>query len=53
MKNKNQGLADNQEGKFILNESGTSISTDEVEGVDLPLTSANAPDSKKETEAKR
>jgi hypothetical protein len=27
-KNKNKGLADNQEGEFILNESGTSVSID-------------------------
>jgi len=25
---KNKGLADNQEGEFILNESGTSVSID-------------------------
>ena len=27
-KNKNKGLADNQEGEFILNESGTSVTVD-------------------------
>lgn len=31
-KDKNKGLADTQEGEFILNESGTSISID----ADLP-----------------
>ncbi|MCW3108650.1 MAG: hypothetical protein JWQ09_3156, partial [Segetibacter sp.] len=31
-KDKNKGLADIQEGEFILNESGTSVSID----VDLP-----------------
>ena len=29
---KNKGLADNQDGEIILNESGTSISTDAAEG---------------------
>jgi hypothetical protein len=32
MDNNNKGLADNQDGEIILNESGTSISTDVVEG---------------------
>ncbi len=36
MNDKNKGLADNQEGEIILNESGTSITTDKVEGVDIP-----------------
>lgn len=27
-KEKNKGLADNQDGEFILNESGTSVSID-------------------------
>jgi len=27
---KKKGLADNQDGEFILNESGTSVSTDKV-----------------------
>ena len=36
MDKKNKGLADNQDGEFILNESGTSVSTDQVEGVDIP-----------------
>ncbi len=31
MQNKNKGLADNQDGEFILNESGTSVNTDNVE----------------------
>jgi hypothetical protein len=31
MDKKNKGLADNQEGEFILNESGTSVNTDNVE----------------------
>jgi len=29
---KNKGLADNQDGEIILNESGTSISTNAAEG---------------------
>ena len=33
---KDKGLADAQEGEFILNETGTSVSTDQVEGVDIP-----------------
>ena len=32
MDKKNKGLADNQDGEFILNESGTSVSTDTIEG---------------------
>jgi hypothetical protein len=31
MEKKNKGLADNQEGEIILNESGTSVTTDVVE----------------------
>ncbi len=31
MENKKKGLADTQDGEFILNESGTSVSTDNVE----------------------
>ena len=34
-----KGLADAQEGEFILNESGTTISTDPVEGIDVPALS--------------
>jgi len=30
MMEKKKGLADNQDGEFILNESGTSVSTDKV-----------------------
>lgn len=36
MEKNNKGLADNHEGEFILNESGTSVSIDPVEGVDVP-----------------
>jgi len=32
-----KGLADTQEGEFILNESGTAVSTDPVEGLDIPV----------------
>ncbi|HEX8355900.1 MAG TPA: hypothetical protein VF610_00730 [Segetibacter sp.] len=31
MDNKNKGLADNQEGDFVLNESGTTVNIDNVE----------------------
>lgn len=33
----NKGLADNQEGEFILNESGTSVSTDHTDEKDRPI----------------
>jgi hypothetical protein len=36
MEKNKKGLADTQEGDFILNESGTAVSTDAVEGVDIP-----------------
>lgn len=35
MEKKNEGLADAQEGEFILNESGTSVSIDPIEDVDI------------------
>ena len=38
MDKNNKGLADTNEGEFILNESGTSVSVDPVEGVDIPET---------------
>lgn len=43
MEDKKHGLADMQEGEFILNESGTSVSTDKVEGVDTPAENQDAP----------
>lgn len=36
MEKDKKGLADTQDGEFILNESGTAVSTDSVEGVDIP-----------------
>lgn len=39
MNEKNKGLADAQEGEFILNESGTAVSIDSVEGIDAPALS--------------
>ena len=36
MEKEKKGLADAEEGEFILNESGTSVSTDQVEGLDVP-----------------
>lgn len=53
MNKKNQGLADNQDGEFILNESGTSVSTDQVEGVDLPIAPETNAKEKKEDEERR
>ncbi len=38
MEKNSKGLADAQKGEFILNESGTTVSTDPVEGIDIPLT---------------
>ncbi len=37
MEKAEKGLADAQEGEFILNESGTAVSTDPVEGLDIPV----------------
>ena len=37
-KNNKGGLADMQNGDFILNESATAVSIDPVEGVDIPET---------------
>lgn len=37
MSKANKGLADADEGEFILNESGTSVSVDSVEGIDEPI----------------
>ena len=36
MEKEKKGLADAEEGEFILNESGTTVSTDQVEGIDTP-----------------
>jgi hypothetical protein len=52
MEKKNHGLADNQDGEFILNESGTSVSTDDVEGLGIPIKPNVIGDSKKDTEKK-
>jgi hypothetical protein len=52
---KNKGLADTQEGEFILNETGTSVSTDQVEGLDTPAPATDEPgdkgDEKKDSQA--
>lgn len=50
MEKKNKGLVDNQDGEFILNESGTSVSTDQVEGVDIPEPENENYDKKDEAE---
>ncbi|WP_018613542.1 hypothetical protein [Segetibacter koreensis] len=52
MKKNSKGLADTQEGEFILNESGTAISTDSVEGVDIPAENEAELKDKKDTEKK-
>ena len=44
MDKKKKGLADNGEGDFILNESGTSVNTDHVEG--MPKERSDAADKK-------
>lgn len=36
MEKEKKGLADAEEGEFVLNESGTTVSTDLVEGIDTP-----------------
>jgi len=43
MEKNKKGLADAQEGEFILNESGTAVSTDPVEGLDIPATDEKEP----------
>ena len=43
MEKPKKGLADTEEGEFILNESGTSVSIDPVEGVDIPATNELKP----------
>lgn len=48
MPQKDKGLADTQEGEFILNESGTAVSTDSVEGIDAPVTNEPAESDKKD-----
>jgi hypothetical protein len=48
MEKNSKGLADAQEGEFILNESGTSVSIDPVEGVDIPETTEDEKDKKEE-----
>lgn len=48
MEKSKKGLADAQEGEFILNESGTTVSTDAVEGIDIPATDESAMKEKKD-----
>jgi hypothetical protein len=48
MDKKPKGLADTGQGEFILNESGTSVSTDSVE----PASDPTGPSSETETESK-
>lgn len=44
MQKKKKGLADRGEGDFILNESGTSVNVDHVEG--MPAERSDAADKK-------
>lgn len=48
MEKNSKGLADTQEGDFILNESGTTVSTDKVEGVDIPPSTTRELNDKKD-----
>jgi hypothetical protein len=41
---KNKGLADTQEGEFVLNESGTSVSTDPVDNDEAATTNEDPED---------
>ena len=50
MEKNKKGLADTQEGEFILNESGTAVSTDPVEGIDIPATNEKEPDVEEDRE---
>ena len=43
-------MADAEEGEFILNESGTAVSTDQVEGVDIPAKDKSESGGKKDDE---
>lgn len=51
MEKNEKGLADTQEGEFVLNESGTTVSTDLVEGVDVPA--LNEPELKENKDSKQ
>ncbi len=48
MEKNSKGLADTQEGEFVLNETGTSVSTDQVEGVDIPASTTEELSDKKD-----
>lgn len=50
MEKSKKGLADAQEGEFILNESGTAVSADPVEGVDIPAANDLPGENKKDDE---
>ena len=51
MEKNNKGLADAHEGEFILNESGTSVSIDPVEEVDIPETGTEKDNDKNKEDA--
>lgn len=50
MEKNKKGLADAVEGEFILNESGTAVSTDPVEGIDVPAANESESNGKKDKE---
>lgn len=50
MEKNKKGLADAAEGEFILNESGTAVSTDPVEGIDVPAANESVSNGKKDKE---
>jgi hypothetical protein len=50
-KGKNKGLADNQDGEFVLNESGTSVSIDPDINFDENESSIENEDDKPENES--
>jgi len=53
MDDKNKGLADTQEGDFILNESGTSVSIDPVDdGVEGDIVKGESKAQAKDTDAR-
>lgn len=53
MEKNKKGLADAQEGEFILNESGTAISTDPVEGIDIPVSNESKTIDKKDSQSEQ
>jgi len=50
MEKKNKGLADNQDGEIILNESGTSLTFDQAEEITEQLVQDDKTDDSSKTE---